>query len=240
MEPIPPAGPTASAFPCEAVELCRALYRELDGMLDMAALMALSKDAKMLRAARELTYRLRLTREAADKCVLLDPKTGLASYAAVMDDIDRRFASRSGRPYALCMSDVNDFRRHNARHGHFATDEAMATTARIMMETARSETVIGRFASGADETIWVMPGATLDEAVEAVERVHAAVARHPFPKEPLSLTSGVTVVYCTDPGPMDALRRINAALLVGKRHSKGAVIAHSDYIDTLASQLANS
>ena len=74
---------------------------------------------------------LREAREAYDRARLdarMDPLTGLANHRAFQEELGRQIAdaTRSGRPLALAILDLDDLKRVNDADGHAAGDELLA------------------------------------------------------------------------------------------------------------------
>jgi diguanylate cyclase (GGDEF)-like protein len=100
-------------------------------------------------------------------------------------------AVRAKRPLAVAMIDVDYFKIFNDRRGHQAGDDALR---RVAQAAAASLQRAGdRFARyGGEEFVFILPGAELAGAIEAAERVRAAVAALAIP-HPVGKGGRVTV-----------------------------------------------
>jgi diguanylate cyclase (GGDEF)-like protein/PAS domain S-box-containing protein len=93
-------------------------------------------------------------------------------------------AATSGRPYAVMLIDLDDFKSVNDTLGHHAGDELLQGVAQRLQERVEDGTTVARL--GGDEFAVLLPGA--NEAVAA-----AAAA---------TLTAGFTVPFALTTGPL--------------------------------------
>ncbi|MDO9243769.1 MAG: diguanylate cyclase [Rhodocyclaceae bacterium] len=125
------------------------------------------------------TAELRQQKEAAEALARVDMLTGLANRRAfdeaALHEIQR--AIRYGTPLALIMADLDFFKAINDKYGHHVGDQVLVDFARMLSASVRGVDLAGRW--GGEEFIILMPGATLDEAVQAAERMRLAVAAAP-------------------------------------------------------------
>ena len=125
------------------------------------------------------TAELRQQKEAAEALARVDMLTGLANRRAfdetALHEIQR--AIRYGTPLALVMADLDFFKAINDKYGHHVGDQVLVDFARMLNASVRGVDLAGRW--GGEEFIILMPGATLDEAVQAAERMRLAVAAAP-------------------------------------------------------------
>ncbi len=84
-------------------------------------------------------------------------------------------AYQQARPIAFVFLDLDDFKQVNDRWGHSAGDALLQTFGQMLRDHARAQDMVGRL--GGDEFGWVLPGATVTEAQDAVRRVVAACTR---------------------------------------------------------------
>jgi diguanylate cyclase (GGDEF)-like protein/putative nucleotidyltransferase with HDIG domain len=82
-------------------------------------------------------------------------------------------ARRTGRPLAIAVLDLDDFKRVNDRAGHAAGDELLRLTVRRMREALRPMDAVGRM--GGDEFAVLFPGAGVADAEIAVGHLRSAL-----------------------------------------------------------------
>lgn len=83
-------------------------------------------------------------------------------------------ASRSGRPFAVVILDLDKFKNVNDEHGHLEGDLVLARVGRILEQRCRHSNVVARY--GGDEFIVLMPETTIDHAQTLGERLCSALA----------------------------------------------------------------
>jgi diguanylate cyclase (GGDEF)-like protein/putative nucleotidyltransferase with HDIG domain len=130
----------------------------------------------------------------AYQCVLeeaiTDGLTGLKTHRYFMEALERewRRSSRAGRPFALIMMDLDNFKPVNDRHGHLQGDRVLSTVAKVLGDGVRQSSVMARY--GGDEFAILMSDSTSDQATVLAERLRANIERDSF----LS-THGVTASF---------------------------------------------
>jgi len=119
-----------------------------------------------------------------------DPLTGLFNRRAFHARLDAELAraARGGRPLALLLVDLDDFRAINNTHGHQAGDRALAAIAAALRGSLRAGDSAGRL--GGDEFAALLPEADLAEALAVAERAHAAIAG-------IALPAGDATIHAT-------------------------------------------
>ena len=132
-----------------------------------------------------------------------DPLTGMRNRRALADDLLTLDAARhQGAPsYALALCDVDHFKTYNDRLGHLAGDQALREVAAIVRGALRRGDVAYRF--GGEELLLMLPRRSDADAVEAVERVRAAVERAAMP-HPEGVGGVMTVSIGVAAGDADA------------------------------------
>lgn len=181
-------------------------------------------------------------RNAMRKIELLahqDHLTGANNRRAITGTLDSAlaYANRTGTPLAICMLDIDHFKRINDRYGHMVGDQVLkafvervegqlrsADVIRGQEQEQQEEEPLGRF--GGEEFLVVLPGSDLDGARQAAERIRAAVAETPFPTEKgdVSLTVSIGVTDCRpEDEPDDLLRRSDEALYKSKEGGRNRV-----------------
>jgi diguanylate cyclase (GGDEF)-like protein len=104
------------------------------------------------------------------RLALTDPLTGLGNQRAFRDKLDEALARSSGsvRSPALCVLDVDHFKRINDERGHPVGDRVLVEVAGCLRQDGEA------FRLGGDEFALVLPDC---DAREAMAVAHAVVAR---------------------------------------------------------------
>lgn len=122
---------------------------------------------------------------------LTDALTGLPNRRAFDSGLARILAEAgpAGAPVAVCLIDVDHFKRYNDTKGHRAGDAALAAVGAAIGGTARRDDLPARY--GGEEFALVLPGAELAAALDVAERVRAAVAARDIPSGGVTVSIGV-------------------------------------------------
>ena len=128
-------------------------------------------------------------------------------------------ARRHGRPLAVAMVDLDDFKAINDRHGHEAGDSVLVAAAEALQRALRAEDVLGRL--GGEEFLAVLPDTDAAAAARAAERLRAAVA-DAGGRVRVTASVGWAVLQ---PGeqPDDLVRRADDALYTAKQEGRDRV-----------------
>jgi len=119
---------------------------------------------------RLVNERLRLLAEIA-KLALVDQLTGLPNRRLWDDRLPAALAdaSRSGRPLAVAIIDLDHFKRYNDHHGHQAGDRLLHEAAAAWTDQLRAADLLARW--GGEEFALLLPGADRDDASEVLQRL---------------------------------------------------------------------
>lgn len=106
-----------------------------------------------------------------------DPLTGLANARGLHVALDRTAlaANAEGRPLALLIIDLDDFRRYNTFWGHLVGDAALQAFARAIRSAMRGRHFVARV--GGEEFAVLLPDADEREARAVAAHIHEAIAR---------------------------------------------------------------
>lgn len=182
------------------------------------------------REAEEASQRVRQLEselELVSEKVREDELTGTLNRRGLDDALAREIsrAQRNGKPVALALLDLDDFKRVNDTYGHAAGDAALVHLARIIRRTVRPTDVVARL--GGEEFVIVLPETTLDEAVLTVKRLQRELTKRIFlsGKERVLMTFSAGAA-CYQP-PEEAehfLARADRAMYRAKQRGKNQVV----------------
>jgi diguanylate cyclase (GGDEF)-like protein len=183
----------------------------------LAALGAMRSRVNAERLAAEL--------DSVNRRAHLDDLTGAGNRRALeryLSDAERRDVPA----VAVLMTDLDNFKSVNDRHGHVVGDNVLRQFARITESVIRSSDIAVRL--GGDEFMIVLADADLgvarQRAADIVNRVAAAPWSDLSPGLSIQVSVGVAV---GDPGDLDELIRLaDAALYDAKRRGGSSVVAH--------------
>ena len=149
-------------------------------------------------------------KEAEDRLRRLavsDPLTGLANYRHLTQALDTEIqrSSRTDRPFAVVLLDLDGLKKINDRYGHLVGSMALRRVAETLLGSCRGIDTAARF--GGDEFALVLPETGDAAAWHVARRVAERVARD-GEKPPLTISIGVAV-HPRDGATLEAL--MNAA-----------------------------
>jgi diguanylate cyclase (GGDEF)-like protein len=165
----------------------------------------------------------------AMRLALTDPLTGLGNHRHFQDRIreELQLAIENGTPLALCLVDIDDFKRINDTFGHPAGDRMLSQVASRLRAGGEA------FRLGGDEFALILPGRDGDAALEAARSIIARMAALDLPE-----TGGITVsagvgAFPRDAAGLDELMRVtDGALYWSKEHGKNQVrLARADVVE---------
>jgi diguanylate cyclase (GGDEF)-like protein len=149
-------------------------------------------------------------KEAEDRLRRLavsDPLTGLANYRQLVQalEVEIKRTSRTDRPFAIVLLDLDGLKKINDRHGHLVGSLALRRVAEALLGSCRGIDTAARF--GGDEFALVLPETGEAAAWHVARRVAERVARD-GEQPALSASIGVAV-HPRDGATLEAL--LNAA-----------------------------
>jgi diguanylate cyclase len=156
-----------------------------------------------------------------------DQLTGTLNRRGLDEAFDREIAirNRSGRPLAVALLDVDNFKVLNDTYGHQAGDGALVHLSRVIRQTMRPNDSVARF--GGEEFLILLPDSTADEAVQAMVRLQRSLTKHFFLHESehllITFSAGVTE-HAPGEKQSDVIGRADKALYRAKATGKNRVI----------------
>ena len=192
---------------------------------------ALENMARKL-AAREDEFRF--ANDHLEELASIDGLSGLANRRGFDANLGAEWqrASLLRRPVALLMIDVDHFKLFNDNHGHVEGDECLRAVGEVITTVALDGSYFAaRY--GGEEFVLLLPGADIDTAVAAGERLRRAIAdlrivNSGAPSGLLTISIGVASL---DPQPSEQagilVEAADAALYAAKRNGRNTVVAHA-------------
>jgi len=156
-----------------------------------------------------------------------DPLTGLLNRRYFDEAVESAHASavRNGTPLSLIVLDLDRFSDVNNEHGHALGDAVLRRVARAIKSAVRDGDIVVRY--GGEEFVVIASATSEEGAVEAAERIRAAVAAataEPVDGQhvPLTISAGVARLVDESDG-RSLFRAADSALLAAKRAGRDRV-----------------
>lgn len=174
--------------------------RRLDATFAMAGIFQFSGYAILLCGA--FIDNIHLFRDV-HRLAVSDPVTGLANYRRLIDSLEMEMqrTSRTGRPFALLLFDLDGLKQINDEFGHQVGTRALCRAADVLRLHSRTIDVSARH--GGDEFALVLPETMDQGAQEVLTRVCERVASD-GQQPPLSLSAGFAI-YPRDGNTVETL-----------------------------------
>jgi diguanylate cyclase (GGDEF)-like protein len=177
-----------------------------------------------------LVSRLRLGRISARKLEQVartDPLTGLANRRDIIEkiELERTRCLRSGRPFALVMADIDQFKAINDQHGHGVGDRVLIEVARRLRARVRGQDCVARW--GGEEFLLLLPDTDMGGAAALSEQLRATVAGSPCDIDGQAIDLSLTLGVCQFRSGMsldDCVQVADEALYAGKRAGRNRVV----------------
>lgn len=155
-----------------------------------------------------------------------DPLTGLVGRQVLMDHLllAGHAASRSGATPVLFFCDIDNMKLVNDRHGHYAGDQVLKSTANRLLATVRPEDTVARV--GGDEFVVLCPSvADPGEAITIARRLQTVLAvDHIVDWVSIHAPASIGVAIGPFTSPTDGMEQADAAMYKAKRTRSGYAV----------------
>ena len=173
----------------------------------------------LLLTAGAITFlreRLEASEERFRRLAESDPLTGVGNYRMLLQRMPSELSRhrRHGRPLALIVIDLNDFKRVNDEYGHQRGDRVLQEVAGSLMGAVRASDVLVRH--GGDEFCVVAPETDRLAAEELADRLREGLADVSVEGHLVGACTGVAIFPEDAPSLNGLLSRADDALRASK------------------------
>ena len=202
----------------------------------------LESEAALQASNQRLQERLseiEVLQKSLEEQVNRDALTGLFNRRYLESTLEREIARcrRENIPMAVLLLDLDHFKQVNDHYGHAGGDEMLRQLATLLVGRSRTEDVPCRF--GGEEFLLLMPGSSLENALERAERLRAEFAALEAPTERGILRTTVSIGVAAFPQHGDSqdtlVRCADMALYAVKRGGRNGVLGYHEGLDQRAS-----
>ena len=150
---------------------------------------------------------------------LLDPLTGLANRRALEPLLHDALVDMrdGGRPIAIALLDIDQFKRVNDRHSHMVGDAVLKKLGELLRHSLRSSDFAARI--GGDELVVLFGDASPEEARAACDRIQQAVSAYDWTglSAGLEVTLSIGVAAAQADDSVETLMRRADRLMYGQK-----------------------
>ena len=170
---------------------------------------------------------LKARHEFAEIAKNRDPLTESQTRAGLLTELRKQHALvlRGKQTCALAMMDVDHFKKINDSYGHAAGDTALVSIVHCAMAHLRPYDRIFRY--GGEEFMICMPGTTIEQAGEIMERLRLSISslRFDFGDVQVTASFGLTVLN-TSLSVEDSIDCTDKAMYEAKASGRNRVVLH--------------
>src|SRR4051812_21013000 len=161
---------------------------------------------------------------------LTDALTGLPNRREFNERLEERMGAWNRRRdvFSLLLLDVDHFKKLNDRYGHLAGDQVLSTIGRALRGSIRREDAVARF--GGEEFAILLPSTSLEDAIQAAQKVREAVARVAIDRNnqqiAVTVSGGLATIESNE--RVEALiQRADSALYAAKAAGRNCTFLHN-------------
>ncbi|HXZ16009.1 MAG TPA: GGDEF domain-containing protein [Roseiarcus sp.] len=147
--------------------------------------------------------------------------------AIFAEELER--ARRTGDTLCLALADLDRFKLVNDRFGHLVGDRILRLFAEILVQNVRGQDRVARF--GGEEFALMLPGASLEDATTAAERIRKVLETKQWTLGPtgepvgtITASFGVAELRASETGA-ELIKRADERLYTAKRKGRNCVVA---------------
>lgn len=165
-------------------------------------------------------------REKVEYMATNDPLTGVFNRRQLFRLLEREksLANRGHSPFALCILDIDQFKKVNDTYGHQTGDMVLANIAMLVNKNLRNIDHLARY--GGEEFTMILSYPDIIDAIKCAERIRNMIASHKFNHNgkiiSVTVSIGVTI-FKPEEDIETTLSRADKALYQAKENGRNLV-----------------
>ena len=151
-----------------------------------------------------------------------DKLTGLKNRRFFQEKLDEFMVAHreSGRPFSLCIIDIDHFKKVNDTLGHQAGDEVLVKLADILNIHSHSEEIAARL--GGEEFVLILPDMDVTASTLKAEKLRYIIANTVWPDVNITVSIGIAT-YTPQDTDATILKKADQALYASKEGGRNQV-----------------
>ena len=189
---------------------------------------SISRSISHVLERSRLKNEVRVAQDKMARMAARDTLTGLYNRRYFFEALEREMArsKRYKTDLALCMIDLDHFKRINDAYGHPAGDTVLSEVGKLLLRWARETDLPCRY--GGEEFAVLLPETTAEGGRVACERLRRMVAEYSFEHEDLRLDLTISIgithyAQATDETASQIIKKADEALYRAKREGRNRV-----------------
>ena len=171
-------------------------------------------------------YTLKRYQGKLENMAVTDQLTGASNRHGFERIVNKLLNSKSKDKFAVVLFDLDDFKQINDSYTHLAGDKVICEAANIVRKITKGDGNLVRW--GGEEFLLILPGCSLEQAVEVAENIRQTFAEHQcqFNQQIIKFTASFGVVEGVPQQSFEhLLHRIDQSLYQAKQSGKNQVQA---------------
>jgi diguanylate cyclase (GGDEF)-like protein len=173
--------------------------------------------------------KLRKAYEELEVAARTDSLTRLSNRRDIIEKMkyEKNRSARSGKPFSLILSDIDDFKKFNDQYGHDCGDFVLTAAAELIRSRVRKQDHVARW--GGEEFLMLLPETGLDGGLVLAEAIRKALSEKIFEynaeKLKITMTFGVSA-YTTAMTIDQCIKYADESLYKGKKTGKDCIVLY--------------
>ncbi|MBV8625773.1 MAG: diguanylate cyclase [Herbaspirillum sp.] len=169
------------------------------------------------------TAELRAAHQTLAKLAVTDKLTGVLNRlgldAAFQEALAQ--ADAQGRPLAVILADIDEFKSVNDQHGHLVGDSLLREFAAVLAAGLRESDILARW--GGEEFLILCPDTGLEQAAHLAGHLRQVIQAHSFASVGAKTSSFGVAVWCPGESTDELMKRADDALYRAKKDGRNRV-----------------